>query len=45
MLRQSAGGPSQGSDIRDQLRRDHNSALAELEALRAEGDAERKAPG
>jgi hypothetical protein len=29
------------TDIRDQLRRDHDSALAELEALRADGDAER----
>jgi hypothetical protein len=29
------------TDIRDQLRRDHDSALAELEALRAESDAER----
>ena len=41
MLQEPAGGVSPGSDIRDQLRRDHDSALAELEALCAEGDAER----
>jgi len=32
------GGNNAPADIRDQLRRDHESALAELEALRADGD-------
>jgi hypothetical protein len=35
------GGFTPGSDIRDQLRGDHEKALAELEALQAEGDAQR----
>ena len=34
-------GDDSPTDIRDQLHRDHESALAELEALRAEGDAAR----
>ena len=36
MLEIAGRGNSPGQDIRDQLRRDHDSALAELEALRAE---------
>lgn len=35
------GGDSPQQDIRDQLRRDHEKALAELEALRAEPDPKR----
>jgi len=35
------GGFTPGSDIRDQLRGDHQKALAELEALQAEADAQR----
>jgi hypothetical protein len=37
----AAGGVAPGAEIRDQLRMDHDSALAGLEALRAESDAER----
>jgi hypothetical protein len=36
MLEIAGRGNSPGSDIRDQLRRDHESALGDLEALRAE---------
>ena len=36
MLEIAGRGNSPGQDIRDQLRRDHDSALAELEALRGE---------
>ena len=35
------GGFTPGSDIRDQLRGDHQKALAELEALQAESDPQR----
>ena len=35
------GAFTPGSDIRDQLRGDHQKALAELEALQAEADAQR----
>jgi hemerythrin superfamily protein len=34
----SEGGQAVPTDIRDQLRQDHESALAELEALSAQGD-------
>ena len=36
MLEIAGRGNSPGQDIRDQLRRDHESALADLEALRVE---------
>jgi len=36
-----AANNAEYSDVRDQLRRDHESALAELEALRGEGNGER----
>jgi len=36
MLEIAGRGNSPGQDIRDQLRRDHESALADLEALRGE---------
>lgn len=41
MEMKSAGAEGRSPDIRDQLRRDHELALAELEALRRECDAER----
>ena len=41
MLQRSGGGELSSPDIRDQLRRDHETALAELEALRAETDPAR----
>ena len=36
MLEIAGRGNTPGADIRDQLRRDHDAALADLEALRAE---------
>ena len=36
-----SAGESSSTDIRDQLRKDHQVALAELEALRREGDERR----
>jgi hypothetical protein len=41
MPQRSGGGESPASDIRDRLRRDHETALAELEALRVETDPAR----
>ena len=41
MQQGSEGGALPSSDIRDQLRRDHETALAELEALRVETDQAR----
>ena len=35
-----SAGECSSTDIRDQLRKDHQVALAELEALRHEGDFE-----
>jgi Hemerythrin HHE cation binding domain len=41
MLQRSEGGEHPSPDIRDQLRRDHETALAGLEALRVETDPPR----
>ena len=41
MLEVAGRGNTPGQDIRDQLRRDHESALADLEALRAETSEQR----
>ena len=41
ILQNPVGGELPQGDIRDQLRRDHEAALAELEALRTEGDDQR----
>ncbi len=41
MLEIAGRGNTPGQDIRDQLRRDHESALADLEALRAEASEPR----
>src|SRR5579859_751218 len=42
MLEVAGRGNPPGQDIRDQLRRDHEAALAELEALRAETSEPRR---